>query len=193
MKYTLIILLPLILASSLASEEAAPINDNAVEIHEQVDLLMKQRKADEAAPLLEKALELNPDDTKALGRLGMIYTLMLGQPEKAKPHLARGWKLRDMRCLQALAIAYIATNDHDGIRRHEKDFLKNFEKLSGAKVVCFFIAGQNLDEDLFTDLLKKVSNEEIKESESIARMIAQTAKLLAENKDKLSDRVPGSS
>jgi tetratricopeptide (TPR) repeat protein len=183
MKYPLIIVLTFVLATSLTGEEATPKNDNSVEIHKQVDLLMNQRKAEEAVPLLERALELNPDDTKALGSLGMIYTLMMGQPEKAKPLLEKGWQLDDMKCLQALAIAYIATNDHDGIKRHEEDFLNNFEKLNGSKIVCFFIAGQNLDEELFADLLKKVSNKEIRESESVSRMIAQTAKVLAEESD----------
>ena len=169
------------LAGSLVSGEPAPNEEESAEIHRQVDQLMKQRKANEAAPLLEKALKLNPKDTKALGRLGMIYTLMLNQPEKAKAFSRRGWKLGDMKCLQSLAISYIATNDHDGIKNHEKDFLNNFEKLSGSKIVCFFIAGQNQDEKLFKALLRRTTEEEIARDKTIVKWIARTAKLLAEN------------
>ena len=180
MKIAIQLLLLAVFASSLAGEEPQTKEDRLAELHGQVDLLMKQRKAEEAAPLLETALELDPNDTKALGRLGMIYTLMLGQPEKAKPLLEKGSEMDDIKCLQALAIAYIATNDHEGITKFQKKFLSNFDDLSGSKLICFFIAGLNRDKDLFDKLLKRVTEEEISKDASLARVIATTAKKLAE-------------
>jgi hypothetical protein len=181
MKLLRYILLISTLVGSSASGEAKPNEEKSTEIHKQVDQLMKQRKADEPAPLLEKALEVNPKDTKALGRLGMIYILMLNQPEKAKAFSLRGWKLGDVKCLQSLAISYIATNDHAGIKNHEEDFLNNFEKLSGSKIICFFIAGKSQDEKLFKALLRRTTDEEIERDKTMAKWIARTAKLLAKN------------
>lgn len=180
MKITLPILLLAVFTSSLAGEEPQNKENRLAELHGQVDLLMKQRKAEEATPLLETALELDPDDTKALARLGLIYTLILGQPEKAKPLLEKGSEMDDIKSLRALAIAYMATNDHKGITKFEKKFLSNFDDLSGSKLICFFIAGVNRDKPLFDKLLKRTTKEEISRDASLARVVATAAKILTE-------------
>ena len=168
-----------VVASSTLVADEGDKESKLQKIHQQADALMKQQEAKEAAALLETAVELDPDDTKALGKLGMIYTLMLNQPEDAKEHLEHGWGLGDIKCLQALGIAIMSTNDHKKLKAYEKDFIDNFKNLSGTNVICFFIAAQNRDGQLFNRLLQDVTEEEIKSSESLARMIATTAKALA--------------
>ena len=165
-------------SSALVADEVD--NESKIRnLHQEADALMKQQEAKEAAALLEAAVKLDPDDTKALGKLGMIYTLMLNQPENAKRHLEHGWGLGDIKCLQALGIAIMSTNDHKLLKAYEKDFIDNFKNLSGSNVICFFIAAQNRDGRLFNRLLRDVTEDEIKDSESLARMIATAAKALA--------------
>jgi tetratricopeptide (TPR) repeat protein len=153
----------------------------AKDLHDKVDALMEAQRGEEAADLLQKALEDNPDDSAALRKLGGIYTLILKQPEKGAPLLERGFKLGDTNCLKALAIAQITMKDAKGILAYKKHYIDNFENLSGSKVVCFYIAGMERDGGLFNELLRKTKEEEIERDKGLCLMIARTAKALVED------------
>lgn len=176
-----ITLLSLSLASLLAAEPESDVVA-AARLHEKVDALMKAQQAEEARDLLQEALEQNPEDTDALRKLGSIFTIILKQPEKGAPLLEKGYKLGgDKRCLQALALAQLAMKDFAGIRAYKKDYVANFEKLSGARVVGFYIAGMEKDGTLFNDLLRRTPDEDIEKDQGLSLMIARTAKALLEN------------
>lgn len=153
----------------------------AKDVHDKVDALMKEQRADEAADLLEKALKDHPDDSQALRKLGGIYTLILKQPEKGAPLLEKGFKLGDTKCLKALALAQISMKDEKGMIAYKKAYVENYESLSGSRVVCFFIAGLENDGGLFNELLRKTPEEDIERDKGLSLMIARTAKALVEN------------
>jgi len=153
----------------------------AEEVIEKVDALMKEQRAGEAADLLEKALKDNPDDSEILRKLGGIYSVVLKQPGKGAPLLEKAFKLSNMtdsKCLQFLALSQISMKDDKGILAYKKHYIDNFEQLSGARVVCFYIAGLERDGTLFNELLKKTPDEDIESDKSLTLMIARTAKVL---------------
>ena len=155
----------------------------AKDVHDKVDALMKEQRADEAADLLEKTLKDHPEDSEALRKLGGIYTIILQQPEKGAPLLERGFKLGDKKCLKALALAQILLNDGKGMLAYKKHYIDNYENLSGSRVVCFSIAGMEMDGELFNDLLRKTPEEDIEKDKGLSLMIARTAKALVKNNE----------
>jgi hypothetical protein len=155
--------------------------DRMKAVHEKVDALMKEQRAEEAADLLEKSLKDHPDDREALRKLGGIYTIVLKKPEKGAPLLEKGFQLGDTKCLNALAIAQIAMKDQKGMIAYKKAYMDNYEDLSGSRVVCFFIAGMENDGGLFNELLRRTPEEDIERNQSLSLMIARTAKALVEN------------
>lgn len=129
--------------------------DPLAEVHAKVDTLMKAERGEEAAGLLEKALKESPDDVETLRKLGSIYAIVLKQPEKGAPLLEKAVKLGDKKSLRALAIAQILLKDEKGMLAYKKQYIDNFESLSGSRVVCFYIAGLERDGSLFNELLRR--------------------------------------
>lgn len=182
MKFATIALLHLLLASHVANGDPSPEVATAGELHDKVDLLMKEKKADEAIPLLEKALELDPGDAKALRKLGMIYSIILHKPKEGIPYLEKSWKLGDAKSLEALGLSFMISNDDEGIERYKKDFIAHFKDLRGTRVIAFHIAMEDQNEPLFWELLKQVSEEDLKRDATLSSTIAMAAKVLADKK-----------
>ncbi|MEK7951810.1 tetratricopeptide repeat protein [Luteolibacter sp. Y139] len=175
----------LLFAGVLCADPAAEV-PAAEGVHAKVDALMKAQRADEAVVLLEAALKDHPDDVEALRKLGSIYAMVLRQPEKGALLLEKGAKTGDKKSLQALALTQLSMQDDKGMLAYKKLYVDNYENLGGARVVCFYIAGQERDGGLFNQLLLKTPWDDIEKDKNLSMMIAKTAKRLVEN-----DRVEG--
>lgn len=78
----------------------------------------RQQKHAQAIPLLERALEENPDDREAIQLLGLAY-FMTGKPRRAIPRLeqVRSWySVANVDANYVLGVAYVQTKDFDRAR-----------------------------------------------------------------------------
>ena len=148
---------------------------------ESVQQLVDANQHSRAVEELKAIIELHPKSAEAQTRLGALYALKLGQPAQGIPFLQEGWKLgNDTKALEALAIAYLLTGDREGTLQYKDEFLKNFERLGGARFVGFYIAATENDKALFLELLRKVTVDDIQKDDLMAKMIARAAKVVLE-------------